>query len=82
MIACQLLQMQRTSFTCSTMAAMRLRLGYPSGVDTMDVPALMTTRLLEGRSARPRIMMAAHGVCTWMLGKKEGFEANCELRHG
>jgi hypothetical protein len=73
MIGCQLLQMQRTCFTCSTMAAMRLRLGYPSGVDTIDVPALITTRLLEGRSARPRIMMVAQGVSKWVLVKKEGF---------
>lgn len=46
-----------TSLTAfSTIAAMRIRDGYPSGVETMLVPALITMRLAFGKSARVRML--------------------------
>jgi hypothetical protein len=42
--------------TCSTIFAIRIREGKPSGVDTIEVPALITTRRAFGMSLRPRII--------------------------
>ena len=49
--------LQPDKLTCSTMLAIRVRLGNPSGVDTTLVPALMTTRWANGKSCLPRIMV-------------------------
>ena len=46
------------------MLAMRLRHGKPSGVDTTDVPALITTRLASDRSCLLRIIVRGEGVTT------------------